>query len=110
MSGDAIKAHTMIIDTPHNFPIFNDQPIGDDPFTAEDLEAVSVAPGFCASATWSSDCEWYFVIGDDSILLANISGRGVRCRVRTSKFFEWFLAAGFPRRRTSLATFRKAMS
>jgi hypothetical protein len=88
--------HWRIAEPHRSFIVFNDD--GDmtmEPITADDLLAVNAlsteAVKFWASCAWSSLCEWYFVIGADGIVLANLPGRGLYCRKKSAMFIDEFL-------------------
>lgn len=75
--------------------MFNDGDLSMDPVTAADLEPVAIAPGSpCASAAWSANCNWYFIIGNDLMLLLNVhTNRGFLCRKKSAMFIEMFMNA-----------------
>jgi hypothetical protein len=54
--------HSMYIGPPC-FPVFNDRELSEDPILRSDSPGMQLA----ASASWSADCEWYFMILPEGI-------------------------------------------
>ncbi len=102
MTFDPNGRHNVYLDVPACFIVFNDDPdLPDDPISPEDLTAITVAPGGpFASMAWSSDCEWYFVVLPDCILLLHVDGDGFRCSKRSAGFIRMFVEAPKRRRRS----------
>jgi hypothetical protein len=102
MTFDPAGSHNVYLDVPACFIVFNDDPsLPDDPILDEDLTPIVVPPGGpFASMAWSSDCEWYFVVQPDSILLLHVDGDGWRCTRRSAGFIRLFVEAPKPRRRS----------
>lgn len=96
--------HNMYIGPPC-FPVFNDRDdLSAEPVTSADFVPFerSDSPGmqFAASAAWSSDTEWYFVILPEGIVLLNVySRRGLLCRKHSSMFFEECMRSGIMNKR-----------
>lgn len=94
------RTHNYYFNLPRGFVVFNDQELSEEPITADDILPVTVAavrnaPDFYASATWSSDCEWYFIITNEGILLRNVStDRGLLCKKKSAAFIGEVLASG----------------
>lgn len=93
--------HSLYLDVPSCFVVFNDDPdLPDDAIAPEDMTPIVVPPGGpFASMAWSSDCEWYFVVQPDSILLLHLDGDGFRCSKRSAGFIRMFVEAPRKRRR-----------
>lgn len=102
MTFDPKGRHNVYLDVPACFIVFNDDPdLPNDPICPEDLTAITVAPGGpFASMAWSSDCEWYFVVLPDCILLLHVDGDGFRCSKRSAGFIRMFVEAPKRRRRS----------
>lgn len=102
MTFDPKGRHNVYLDVPACFIVFNDDPdLPDDAISPEDLTPVIVPPGGpFASMAWSSDCEWYFVVLPDSILLLHVDGDGFRCSKRSAGFIRMFVEAPKRRRRS----------
>jgi hypothetical protein len=94
------RTHNVYLDLPRSWVVFNDDdelPSGNvDPAT--DFNPVRVVANWHRSCVWSSNCEWFFIIRADDILLLRVSDEwGIRCKRRVSGFFEWFLQSGLNR-------------
>lgn len=94
--------HSMYIGPPC-FPVFNDRELSMEPIQAGDVapfeRSESEGMKFAASAAWSSDCEWYFVILPEGIVLLNVNDRrGLLCKRHTAKFIEACLLSGIMNR------------
>jgi hypothetical protein len=102
MTLDPKGRHNVYLDVPACFIVFNDDPdLPDDAISPEDLTPITVPPGGpFASMAWSSDCEWYFVVLPDSILLLHVDGDGFRCSKRSAGFIRMFVEAPKRRRRS----------
>lgn len=102
MTFDADGTHNVYLDVPACFIVFNDDPsLPDEPISPEDVTPVVVPPGGpFASMAWSSDCEWYFVVQPDAILLLHVDGDGFRCAKRSAGFMRMFVEAPKKRRRS----------
>lgn len=90
--------HSMWIGPPC-FPVFNEQDLSTEvvrdgdvvPFERSDSEDMQ----FAASATWSSNCEWYFVILPEGVALFNVyTSHGLLCRRHTGAFIGDCLKSG----------------
>jgi hypothetical protein len=90
----------LILDVSHSFVVFGDDgTLSTEPVDGADLVPIKAteAAAYYASCTWSSDCEWYFVVVTDGIALLNIDGTGYFCRKRSAEFIRLFVEA--PKRR-----------
>lgn len=79
-----------------SFVVFHDDGgMSMEPVTAEDLSPVRLEGGaFYASAAWSSDCQWYFVVMPDGIALLSVAtGSGWYCKKKSAMFIDLFLRA-----------------
>lgn len=90
--------HSMYIGPP-SFPVFNDQPLPFDPVTRDDIvpfeRSDNADMNFAASATWSSNCEWYFVVLPESVALLNCwTRKGLLCKKRSAAFIGYCLDSG----------------
>lgn len=57
--------------------------------------SMSVGMEFATSATWSANCEWFFVILPEGIALFNVYSRnGLLCRKHTGAFIGDCLKSG----------------
>jgi hypothetical protein len=84
-----------------DFVVFNDQELSMDAVTDEDIDLCEIEAGsHFASAAWSCNCSWFFIITEDSILLFNTySTKGFRCRKKSAAFIEAFLDAPYSLKR-----------
>lgn len=94
-------AHHMVPDPHRPFIVFNDDGrLSLEPVGVEDLTPI-VASGplmsFYASAAWSSDVPWIFVVTPTGVALLDQQGRGYHCRRRSADFFRFFLEMRDPR-------------
>lgn len=90
--------HGMYIGPPC-FPVFNERDLGAEPVERGDVvpfqRSDSAGMRFAASAAWSSNCEWYFVILSEGIALFNVFARtGLLCKRHTSAFIGECLKSG----------------
>lgn len=91
--------HSMYIGPPC-FPVFNDRPdLSMDPIEPTDIvpfeRSKSADMEFSASASWSADCDWYFVVLPEGIALFNVyDRRGLLCRRHSAMFIESCLMSG----------------
>ena len=84
----------MSVDGKKDFLVFNgDEPLNDETINNEDIEFVEIKEiQEIKSMAWSSNCKWTFVIQQDCIYLINTyKDLAVRCKKKSSKFFEMFL-------------------
>ena len=84
----------MSVDGKKDFLVFNgDEPLNDETINNEDIEFVEIKDiAELKSMAWSSNCKWTFVIQQDCIYLINTyKDMAVRCKKKSSKFFEMFL-------------------
>lgn len=92
---------TMFIGPPI-FPVFNDHlPLSDELIDLDNDVVAFVRSdnkdmNFCSNASWSSDCEWYFVIlPDDGIALFNVYSRnGLLCCRHSWRFIGFCVESG----------------
>ena len=90
--------HNMYIGQPC-FPVFNDRELSMEPITDADVvpfvRSDSLDMNFAASASWSSDCEWYFVVLPEGIALFNVyDRRGLLCTKHSAMFIEASIDSG----------------
>ena len=84
----------MSVDGKKDFLVFNgDAKLSDETINNEDIEFVEIKDiAELKSMAWSSNCKWTFVIQQDCIYLINTyKDLAVRCKKKSSKFFEMFL-------------------
>ena len=87
-------AHSVYqVGAPLDFVVFNDGELSMEEIDTTDLTPCSAKAGSSfASAAWSCNCSWYFVITDDGIALLNVyTNKGFFCRKKSAKFIELFL-------------------
>lgn len=90
--------HSMWIGPPC-FPIFNERELTMEAVEGKDIvpfeRSTSADMEFCASATWSANCEWYFIILPEGIALFNVYSRaGLLCRKHSGAFIGDCLKSG----------------
>jgi len=81
--------------------IFNDGPLSLESITDADISPIdlSSAPAeisqnlkWCASCAWTSNCDWYFVVTPDGIVLLNVfTCTGMFCKKLSARFIEAFI-------------------
>lgn len=91
-------SHSMYIGPPC-FPVFNERELSMESVAEGDVvpfeRSTSAGMEFAASATWSSNCEWYFMVLPEGIALLNVYSRnGLLCRRHTGAFIGDCLESG----------------
>lgn len=78
-----------------DFVVFNDGELSMETVEAADLTPVEIELGSkFASAAWSCNCSWYFVVMDEGLALFNVySNKGFLCRKKSALFIELYLGA-----------------
>jgi hypothetical protein len=88
----------MFYDVPWSkqFALFNCDELTCEPVTDADIVPVKLdnPNNPAASAAWSANAAWYFVVVDDGILLMAVGAdTGVKCLKKSFKFIEAFVDA-----------------
>ena len=84
----------MSVDGKKDFLVFNgNEKLTNEEILDSDIEFIEIQKlDEIKSMAWSSNCKWTFVIQQDCIYLINTyNDLAVRCKKKSSKFFEMFL-------------------
>ena len=84
----------MSVDGKKDFLVFNgNEQLTNEEILDSDIEFIEIQKlDEIKSMAWSSNCKWTFVIQKDCIYLINTyKDLAVRCKKKSSKFFEMFL-------------------
>lgn len=81
------------VDRFRSFAVINDGALSDDTIAPEDLAPATIDPGLpYRSWAWSSDLNWYFVVGQNWIALFNTHCPvGIISRKKSSELIRMFL-------------------
>ena len=84
----------MSVDGKKDFLVFNgNEQLTNEEILDSDIEFIGIQKlDEIKSMAWSSNCKWTFVIQKDCIYLINTyKDLAIRCKKKSSKFFEMFL-------------------
>jgi hypothetical protein len=82
-----------------DFVVFNNGELSMEPVTDDDIRPVDAnkshpSLSVMRSQAWSCNVEWFFIIGENCILLLNVyTDRGFVCRKKSAMFIQAFLDA-----------------